>query len=390
LKNRLTSILCMLSMALSAMVMTALSLMLPVLAGKLSVTIAESGAVFTANFLGFTIFVLLNGAMADRFGKKRMLTLSLLGLAVTSALIPFTGSFALLVFVVFLFGGCTGMAQIMGNALQADLHPDRPAYYINLNGVFFGIGAILAPLVSGLVSRLAQGYLYLFLTLTVLSLALVVALLFSSKQAESASIKLSWADVKALAANKRLWLVFACMFLYTGTEVSTWGWMSTFLKQQLGFSIFLSGVAVAVFWSSLTLGRAACGRLALRVSIPKLVSVLSASAFVVVLLSGFVSSAQVYWVVIALTGLSFSSMYPMLLSYGVEHDMPLSAQTAAYSVLMAGGSIGNAVIPWVAGVVGEKVGIQAAMMGPSALFLIILVIVFIVSRGDKRKALQLR
>jgi fucose permease len=162
--------------------------------------------------------------------------------------------------------------------------------------------------------------------------------------------------------------------------------MSTFLKEKLGFSIFLSGVALATFWSSVTLGRFACGRLTLRMRIPVVVGILSASAFVAVLLSGLIPSARVYWLIIVLTGLSFSSMHPLLLSYGVDRELPISTQTAAFAILTACSSIGNTIIPWLTGLIGEKAGIQAAMSGPSIVFLLIVIILCVVSRMDRGKA----
>lgn len=376
--------LCMASMLLSAMATTAPSLMLPVLAGRLGVGVSASGTVFTASFLGFVAFALPGGALSDRFGKKNVMTVSLAGLAATSALIPLAGSFPLLVAVIFLNGGFNGMVQVLANSVQADLHSERSAYYININGAFFGAGAVLMPLAAGAVSRVADASLVLFLLVTAVSLALCACVAASARQQQSARMSLSLQDLKKLAGDRRLWLLCACLFLYCGTEVSTWGWMSTFLKQKLGFSISMSGAAVSVFWAGMSLGRFAGGRLTGRFRAPALAVIYCAAALVSVVLCGVVSSAQAYWAVIALTGLSFSGIYPLLLAFGAEKVQPASSRTAAYALLICVGNLGVTMIPWLTGVVSDKAGLQAAMIGPSVLFVFVAAIVLMVDRLDRK------
>ena len=385
LNSRRMSVLCMLSMLYSAMVMTAPATMLPELSARLSVGVSASGSLFTCSFLGYTAFALPAGALADRLGKKRLMVLSLSSLAVLSTLVPLAGCFAILDVAIFFCGGFNGMLQVMVNSLQADMHRDRPTYWINIKAVFFGAGAVLMPLASGLFSGTAAGVPELFFGLAVLALLLCAgALLIRGLSCSAMRTGLTLTDVKKLAGNVRLWLVCASLFIYDGCEVSTWGWMSTFLKEKLCYTISLSGLAVAIFWTAMTFGRFVSGRLTSRFRVPALIVVLGVSSFIAVLLCAFVSSPALYWFIIVYTGLSFSGIMPLLLAYGAERGLPPSSRTAAYAVLMALGNLGVAVIPLATGFVFVHVSLHAAMAGPSMLFLVIIGLVLYVDRRDHR------
>jgi MFS family permease len=53
-------------MALFAMALTITSPLLPAIAASFSLSMAESGVIFTANFIGFVAFILIGGILADR------------------------------------------------------------------------------------------------------------------------------------------------------------------------------------------------------------------------------------------------------------------------------------------------------------------------------------
>ena len=66
-------------MAVFAMVLTIISPLVPEIARSFSLNLAQSGIIFTANFIGFVIFILGGGILADRIGKKPVLIFSLIG-----------------------------------------------------------------------------------------------------------------------------------------------------------------------------------------------------------------------------------------------------------------------------------------------------------------------
>ena len=75
-------------MALFAMTLTVTGPLLPAISRSFGLGMAEAGLVFTANFAGFVAFILVGGVLADRWGKKRVLSVALAGFAVSLLLVP--------------------------------------------------------------------------------------------------------------------------------------------------------------------------------------------------------------------------------------------------------------------------------------------------------------
>jgi len=160
--------------------------------------------------------------------------------------------------------------------------------------------------------------------------------------------------------------------LYTGSEVGGWGWMSTFLKQNLKFSVTNSSIAVGIFWGAMSIGRIICGRLSLRYPARNIIIVLALLSAVATALSGFVVGEVAVLLGITAMGFAYSSLWPLIASYGGNYHKENSG--TVYSLLIGSGSIGSAIIPLLMGVIAQNINIRVAMISPAILFLIIAII----------------
>jgi fucose permease len=162
------------------------------------------------------------------------------------------------------------------------------------------------------------------------------------------------------------------MILYTGSEVGGWGWMSTFLKQNLKFSITKSSIAVGIFWGAISIGRIICGRLSLRYSAKSIIIALSLLSAIVTVLSGFVVGEIAVLLGIAAMGLAYSSLWPLIASYGGNYHKENSG--TVYALLIGSGSVGSAIIPLLMGIIAQNINIRVAMISPAILFLMVAII----------------
>lgn len=167
-------------------------------------------------------------------------------------------------------------------------------------------------------------------------------------------------------------IICLCMFLYAGSEVGSWGWISTFLDDVMNFPPFKASMAVGVFWVSLTIGRIICGKFILIYKTRNIVIVLSTLSTISILASGFVKSEFGIWVIIVSVGMTFSSLWPLIASYGVENHSGNSG--TVFSLIVGSGGLGGMVVPLLMGVIGEKANMSIAMMSPSFLMFGILII----------------
>lgn len=358
-----------------AMNLTVISPLLPAISKSFSIGIPESGLIFTTNFIGFVIFVLAGGVLSDKYGKKAVLFVSLVGF--TLSIFAFSTSQGLYsaCIIMFFLGGFGGIIETLIMALASELHPERPSYYVNLSQVFFGIGAVVGPLMAGLVLSRGLDWRICYIAVGILSLVLTAGFARCRIPRVSGGSGFSLSHIKHITSDKGFILICLCMFLYTGSEVGGWGWLATFLKQSLGFGASKASVAVSAFWLSMTAGRLLCGSLTARFSMRGIIITLSSISAAVTLLSSIVRSEAAIWVVVVAMGLAYSSQFPLIISSGSNASKEY--QGTVFSLLVGSGSVGSMTVPLAMGFIGGNLSMGSAMVLPAVmLFAISMIFIF--------------
>ncbi|MCX8131092.1 MAG: MFS transporter [Clostridia bacterium] len=383
MRNRYITYICYALIFLFAMFLVGTSPLLTEISKTFNLTPSQSGTVFSYNFIGFVVFVLIGGIASDRFGKKIVLNLSLVGFSITLFVFPLSGNFYVACVVMLLLGGFGGLMESVVCALVADMNTENTSFYMNLLQVFFGLGALAGPvIISILISNgiTWQISYYIFGILSIILTVMSISAKFTQMDSEE---RLNFKSVKAVLTSKKVILAGLCMLFYTGSEVGSWGWMATYLKKNMDFSALRSSIAVGVFWMAMALGRLACGPVILKFGARKIVVWLATSSAFIVFLSGIIRSELLIWIIIVLMGFAFSSQWALIASYGSEEYKELSG--TAYSLFLASGGAGGALIPYIMGVVSEETDMRIAMMSPAILLLAIAVIFIYFKRLEPLK-----
>ena len=363
-----TYLLCFAIMLISMIAMLP-GVLLEAISRSFSLEISEAGIIFTAYFLGFFILVFAGGLLADLWGKKTVITTAFTGLTFSLLLFSQSRSLVVACIALFLSGGMIGIIQSQGSALLSELNPGRADFFINLSQIFFGVGAIISPLSGAIL--LMNGISWRVCYMALAALALIMACLlfpadFGTKPGHLPDIG---ASVKGLLTNRFYLLICVLMFFYAGSEVGSWGWMSTFLRQGLKFSLIKSAFAVGAFWTGMTLGRFICSFLIKSFGIKTLLAVLSLLASAATLLSAFVTNETVVFAAITGMGLTYSSIWPFLVAFCDESLDNRSGMV--YSILMGCGSMGASAIPYAMGILGSGAGTRIAGASPALLLFVI-------------------
>lgn len=381
--TRFATYLCCMVMMLFGMVLAMISPLLTEISKDFNLGLAQSGILFTISFTGFMAFIFAGGLLADKFGKKPVVFLSLLGYAVSLCLFAVSPSFAVACVGIFLVGGFGGIIESQVSAMVSDLNPEKAGFYINLSQVFLCLGALLGPVLGSF--SVSGGFGWRGAYYVMAGLALLVFFLFLPVKLPplAAQDRVNIHFIKGILSNGGFLLICLCMALYTGSEVGVWGWLSTYLKSSLGFSISASAWSVGIFWMSMAVGRILCGKLSGRIEIWKITVVLAFLSGAATVLTGLVQQGVWVWISVALVGFSFSSLYPFILSIGGE----IKSNATAFSLLVGSGSVGSIVIPYFMGVLAENTGMQTAMMSPSVLF-VLLGVVVLVYKSRRKESLK--
>ncbi len=329
---------------------------LPSLAAHVGQPVATVGAQFAAFSLGTVLVQLAAPPLGARFGQRAVLGLGALMLGLGMIGESLSGSLALLLAFALLGGLGFGCVLVAGVLLVARLYPERGASALNLVNLFFGVGAIMGPLVAELArARFGAPEVALILGAVVL-IALAPLLALASEAAVVAG--------QAAAAGPVPWgtvlLLGLLLLVYSGTEIAVGGWATLYLEMSAGMAPASVALALSGFWLALTAGRALGALLGLRIgTLALLGGSLTLILLAAVLLLATVGQASASVLALALLGLGCGPVFPTTMAMVTAIS---GGRSAAASLALAVGNLGAGSIPPLLGVVLNESGPRAGVL----------------------------
>ena len=341
------------------------------------IDLAAAGVIFTAQFVGYLPGALVGGFAADRWGYRGVLIPATLLTAAGTAGTALVGSWVAALALTLLAGLGFGASDSLCNAVVAAEAPREGGAALNLLHTFFGVGALLGPLLVAALLGTAAGWHAAFLLTGALSAG--CALLFFlapiplpvhlTAPAPTAPA-VPQAAIRAFVPDGRIWLIAGMLFLFVGIEQLSGGWVSTYLHRVLGARDADAARSASLYWGAVTVGRLSASAVALRISSERILGgsiVLALIALAALALAGSVSFALVALIVV---GLGFAAIYPTIMAI-TARQYPRRFATVAGALVSAGG-LGGTVFPWLGGVVGQARGLRATMWLDAAIASVLL------------------
>ena len=313
-----------------------------------------TGTLLSLMSIGNLIAGFLVGVLPGALGMKRSVLLLTIGYAVGYSLMDLSLAVAVLALAFFLVGIAKGSVMNTCTILVSDNSASRTRG-MNLMHSCYACGALLCPFLIAAAARVSTA-LAVFL-LAVLGLMLWLVYGFtplgggSQKTARTKEV-IDWSFLHA----PRFWLLTGLLFCQNAAEQSVTGWMVTYFKGSGIIAGSLAAYTVTVMW-----GATLVARLLIAFVFPfknprkAMVGMSVLCTFFYVLL---VMAHTQGMAIVLLFAFAFSMA-------GLNPTAVASAgrmtSVTSMGIMLPAASSGAILMPWIIGIVAEKVGLAAGM-----------------------------
>jgi FHS family glucose/mannose:H+ symporter-like MFS transporter len=343
-----------LGFVLTGVVNTFLGPLLPQLLARWSIDDLRAGYLFTSQFTGSMVGVILSTFFLARLGYQRSISFGygLMGLGIATLGL---GSWALGLMGAFVSGLGLGLTIPLSNLLIAGANPDRRAANLSTLNLAWGIGAVSLPVIVAVSAEIQHT------TLLLLGLGLAAGLVSArfawisfADSVETRCSKRSSEGGAYSGINRLLLILGLLFFLYVGTEAAISGWAATYAQRMTAAPGKIAVLTPSFFWGGLILGRALVPMLlrrATEIFLARLGLLLAGVGVVITL------AAHTVAIVMAgscLAGLGLAPVFPITIAH-LSYQFEAGARHAAGAIFALAG-LGGATLPWVVGYVSDRLG----------------------------------
>jgi predicted MFS family arabinose efflux permease len=322
--------------------------LLPAISQDFGTTATSAGLLITAYMIPFGIFQLVFGPLADRFGKKQVITFAMMFFTIATALCAFGYSLGNLALYRVLAGIFAASVMPVSLALIGDLVPmeQRQAAIGSFMGISF-LGQGLSMAIGGTMAYLIswRGAFILYAVLAILSVTL---LLTAGRQIPSAkNPKSEFLAPYIRLVTKRESLFTYIIVVFEGFLIlGSFSYVGAFISDTYHYNFLQIGLIMTCFGVMSIIGGRLSGKIANKIGkkgILLIGLVLATLADLVLFSTGNILIMLVLGV--ALLGLGFIFAHSTLLTMATEFAQKSRgiAMSLVAACFMGGGGIGTAI-----------------------------------------------
>jgi len=321
---------------------------LPSIAQNLNVDVASASIVITAYMLPFGLFQLLYGYLAERFGKRQVITFSISMFTIATALCAFAYEIPTLAAYRALTGMFAAAIMPVSLALIGDLFPmeERQSAIGSFMGMSF-LGQGLSMAIGGSIAYFLnwRGVFGVYAGLAVISSILLFTIgrkIPSTKNKESKAL-MPYINILKNSSSVIIYVlvVFEGIFL-----IGSFSFLGGFIKKVFDLNNFAIGIVMTAFGIMALIAGRKSGNIVLKIGRKKTVVIGLSFAFIAdTLLVVMGSFLPVVVIAVGLLGFGFMMAHSTFLTIATE--FAAKARGIAMSLVafcfMGGGGIGTAI-----------------------------------------------
>jgi fucose permease len=323
---------------------------------RLSLTAASAFHYATMSAIGLAAVLL--GFLADRIGRKRTIVLGLVIFALNSYLFIIGKSFAFFLCLLSVSGAAIGIFKTGALALIGDISSSTTEHTSTMNMIegFFGVGAIIGPLVVTTLIAGGVSWKWLYaIAGSICVLLIVTALMVRYPHTMKATEEpVDLRRTLHMVRNPYALAFGLGAFLYVATESAVYVFGPTYFAEYRGTLALLATYGVTVFFILRAAGRFVGAWMMARMDWSRVVAFFSL-AILLCFAGSVYLGVQGAVVLLPLSGLFMSVIYPTLNSKGIS-CFQKSEHGAVAGVILFFTCAGAALGPLSMGVIADRFG----------------------------------
>lgn len=316
------------------------------LANQTGVTLGKISTLALLLPLAFTVGVYICRYFLASYYLKPLLLISLTFFGVLLPLVGYSSSYLLVCSLFFIVVISEGIFEVASNVLLIRLYRSNPAPYLNIMHFFFGIGAIVSPILVGLNLEYYNSLTYSFIFFGALAVPAIIILLFIPIKPTVAN-KITVNKPRSANKFKILGVIHLFFVLYVLVEAGYSVWIFPFLSEENLLSPGQSGLFTSVFWFSFTFFRLTGVLFSIYINPIKLMichAFLGLFALPIMISAG--DQIWILWLGNVIMGAGLSVFFPCMLSY-CETGFKIPAKDLSHFFVSA--TIGAMIGSWFVG-----------------------------------------
>jgi len=321
---------------------------LPAIAQNLNIDIARAGLLITAYMIPFGFFQIVFGPLADRFGKKQIITFSIVMFTIATGLCALGSSLSNLSIFRALTGVFAASVMPISLAMIGDIFPmkERQGAIGTFMGVSF-LGQGLSMAIGGTIAYFLnwRGVFGLYAVFALIPTFLLIKSYKNLPSEKHPDSKIFAPYLKLLGTSRSLF-TYIVVLLEGLFVVGSFSYAGAYISKTYGFNYFYIGLIMTAFGIMTVIGGRLSGKIAQKIGARKILSIgLALAALADIVIYFFGGMLWLLVIGVALLGLGFIFTHSTLLTRATEFAQ--KARGAAMSLVafcfMGGGGVGTAI-----------------------------------------------
>jgi fucose permease len=362
------------SLFIYAIAAVALPICLVQLTRELGFSLTQAGSLGFISSIEQFVFLVFSGFIAARFGKIRVLKVSLLILALGLILFTQISSYMITVLIILIMGMGYAFLEALLTPLVEDLYPEDNGSKQNLLHSFWPIGVLISTLVVGELLSLGISWRWIFAGISV---GVLIVYLFYPSENESKLTRnqIDFNHIKNIIKQPKFLIMGLALFFAGGVEGALIFWLASYIQLNMGGLPSAGGIGTAIFALGMFIGRVGTSRLAAWFSLKQ---ILKTAAFLGII-SGcsffYADQINMVYLSVFISGLMIAGLWPSIQTYTVR-VLPLDP-TFIMILLSCFGIMGFSTATLFMGIIGDAIGLRISFIIVPVYQALLLLIMFI-------------